>query len=370
MFFAMWLVIGAGMLSLLIAAMGKQKSDTCKDYAVVVKGIRGDDFFLDEADILKLLKAATNGKIKGQPKTAFDLQRMEKLLESNQWVKDAQIYFDSRDVLHVAVTEREPIARIFTAKGRSFYFDDQAQMMGLSDKLSTRLPVFTGFPDKKMVTSNDSLLMKDIVTTAQYINGNPFWSSQVSQINIDMTCAACREMEMVPMIGNHLVKLGNGEDIDKKFDRLFVFYKQVLSKSGFDKYKTIDVRFKGQVIGAKSENPRVDSVQVRKNVEKLLKQINEMEELNERQALLPTPTPVTPVMPAVDSTRPLSEIEGELPEKPGTDTRAVNKPGNRRQQGSRENNTDRSNNRRETERHDPKPAQQTRTPRAVMPKRN
>ncbi|RYG51289.1 MAG: FtsQ-type POTRA domain-containing protein, partial [Chitinophagaceae bacterium] len=148
LFVAMWVVIGAGMLTLLIAAMGKQKRDNCKDYAIVIKGIRSDDFFLDEADILRLLKVATKGKIKGQPKSAFNLQQMEELLEGNQWVKDAQLYFDSRDVLHVSVTEREPVARIFTAGGRSFYLDDSAQMMGLSDKLSTRLPVFTGFPDK------------------------------------------------------------------------------------------------------------------------------------------------------------------------------------------------------------------------------
>lgn len=322
LFIATWVVIGAGMLTLLIAAMREQKRDNCKDYAIVIKGIRGDDFFLDEADILRLLKAATKGKIKGQPKSAFNLQRMEELLESNQWVKDAQLYFDSRDVLHVSVTEREPVARIFTANGKSFYLDEYAQMMGLSDRLSARLPVFTGFPDKKMLTMKDSLLMKDVVVTAQYINGNPFWASQVAQINLDLSCGAdCREMEMVPLIGNHVVKLGNGENIDKKFNRLFIFYKQVLSKAGFDKYKTIDVRFDGQVVGAKSENPRVDSVQLRKNVEKLLKQIKEMEELSEKQALLPTPTPVQPVMPAVDSSK-----RNELNEADAEDKKEAKQP--------------------------------------------
>ncbi|MET0464365.1 MAG: FtsQ-type POTRA domain-containing protein [Chitinophagaceae bacterium] len=359
LFFAMWLVIGAGMLTLLIAAMGTQQRDACKDLAIVIKGVRGDDFFLDETDILKLLKVATKGKIKGQPKEAFDLQRMEELLESNQWVKDAQIYFDSRNVLHVTVTEREPVARVFTANGRSFYFDDQAQMMGLSEKLSTRLPVFTGFPDKKMVTSADSLLMKDIVSTALFINSNPFWSSQVAQINIDLSCGAgCREMEITPMIGNHVVKIGDGENIESKFNHLFIFYKQVLSKSGFDKYRSIDVRFDGQVVAAKSENPKVDSVQLRKNVEKLLKQIKEMEELNERQSLLPTPTAITPVMPAVDSSDKNPEPEEEQPEKPAVEARQPEK---------REGKTTNSNKDRGGKK-SPEPTKKQ--PRAVMPKRN
>ena len=64
--------------------------------------------------------------------------------------------------------------------------------------------------------------------------------------------------------------------IEEKFNRLFIFYKEVLSRTGFDKYKTIDVRFAGQVIGSKSENPKVDSIQLRKNVEELLQQINKV----------------------------------------------------------------------------------------------
>ena len=76
---------------------------------------------------------------------------------------------------------------------------------------------------------------------------------------------------MIPVVGNHLVKLGNGENIDEKFQRLMVFYKQVLSKTGFDKYKVIDVQYKGQVVASKyAGNAKVDSVQLRKNVEKLL----------------------------------------------------------------------------------------------------
>ena len=89
------------------------------------------------------------------------------------------------------------------------------------------------------------------------------------------------EFEMVPVIGNHIVKLGDGENIEHKFNRLFIFYKQVSARAGFDKYKTIDVRYAGQVVGGKSENPKVDSVQLRKNVENLLQQIKKIERENE-----------------------------------------------------------------------------------------
>jgi cell division protein FtsQ len=89
----MWVIIGGGMLTLLIAAMGKQKRNTCKDFTISIKGGQEEKFFLNKADIVRLLKVATKGNIKGQPKTSFNLLKMEELLEDNVWIKDAQLYF-------------------------------------------------------------------------------------------------------------------------------------------------------------------------------------------------------------------------------------------------------------------------------------
>ena len=278
LFVAMWMVIGGGMLVLLIAAMGKQKKNTCSEYIISTRGVAEDKCFLSKADIAKILKAAVKGEIKGQAKSSFNLLDMEALLEDNVWVKDAQLYFDSKDVLHVIIAERKPVARIFTVKGKTFYIDDEEKGIPISANLSTRVPVFTGVPDKEDRRKKDSLLLLHIKNTAQFIKDNPFWRSQVAQVDVVLSDVnGDYEFDMVPLIGNHLVKLGDGEDLKEKFNRLFIFYKEVLSRTGFDKYKTVDVRFAGQVVAGKSENPKVDSVQLRKNVEELLNQIKKEE---------------------------------------------------------------------------------------------
>jgi cell division protein FtsQ len=84
---------------------------------------------------------------------------------------------------------------------------------------------------------------------AQYIIKNQFWMSQVEQLDITPQYT----FEMVPTIGNHIVKLGDGNDIDKKFNRLFIFYKEILSKTGFDKYSILDAQYKGQLIATKKQ---------------------------------------------------------------------------------------------------------------------
>jgi cell division protein FtsQ len=329
LFIGMWIAIGGGMLMLLIAAMGRQRKDICKDYSISIRSGVANEFFLEQGDIVKLLKAAAKGKIKGQAKSSFNLQQMEQLLEDNNWVRDAQLYFDNRDVLHVSITERQPIARIFTAGGQSFYIDETGQRLQLSDKVSTRIPVFTGFPDKKISMQKDSALINDVIGTAKFIQGDPFWTSQVEQIDIDATCGpGCWEFDMIPVVGNHLVKLGTGEDIEQKFRRLWIFYKKVLSKTGFDRYKSIDVRYTGQVVAAKSENPKVDGEQLRKNVAKLLEQMKEVEAKNEEDAQAASDIPVA--APQTSKPVPLNmDTEGEPePEQPVTNQKpaVITKP--------------------------------------------
>ena len=277
LFVTIWVLITGGMLTLLIAAVGKQKRNTCKDYAIIIKG-NDENLFLSKTDILKTLKAATKGNVKGQSKKFFNLLRLENLLEENEWIKDAQLYFDNKDVLHVSVLERQPIARIFSSGGKTFYIDDELQMMKISGKRTAVVPVFTGFPDKKIQSKKDSVLLSDIKITAEFINKDSFWTAQVAQIDMKPSDAdASWEFEMTPVVGNHIIKLGDSQNIVQKFNRLFIFYKEVLSRTGFNKYKTIDVRYAGQVIGGKSENPKVDSVLLRKSVENMLQQIKKME---------------------------------------------------------------------------------------------
>jgi cell division protein FtsQ len=268
LFIAVWLCIGGGMFTLLLAAISKKNKGECKDYHIIIKGAQ-NNLFIDKKDVEQLLMKTAKGNIKGRPVASFNLHELEQTLEQNTWIDEAELYFDNRDILHVTVIEKEPVARIFTTAGNSFYIDSLGREMPLSDKMSARVPVFTNFPDKKILSSKDSLLLNDVRATANFIVHDPFWMSQTAQIDI----TADRNLEMVPVIGNHLVKLGNGDDIAGKFRRLMLFYKQVLSKTGFDKYKVINVRYKGQVVASRyADDTKIDSVQLRKNVEKLLQQ--------------------------------------------------------------------------------------------------
>lgn len=343
------------MLTLLLAAISKKNKGRCKDYTITLNGVQ-NNFFIDEKDVEQLLMKATKGNIRGEQIASFKLHELEVMLEHNTWIDNAELYFDNRDVLHITITEKEPVARVFTTAGNSFYIDSLGRKMPLSDKLSARVPVFTGFPDKKKLNAGDSLLLNNIRVAANYIMNHPFWMSQVSQIDI----TADRDFEMIPVVGNHLVKLGNGENIDKKFHRLLLFYKQVLSKTGFDKYKVIDVQYKGQVVVSKyAGDAKIDSVQLRRNVEKLLRQSVEAENDTVIRAMPPLVKLEADSASAPDpALQDNNQINPKSNDSPNPVKSFVSKPGEKKTDNPKPVKNDK-----------PKPPEKKKEPKAVMPKK-
>jgi cell division protein FtsQ len=266
----LWVCIGGGLLSLLIAAIGKKNREDCTDYTITIKGSE-QNFFIDADDIIKLIKSGAGSEIKGKKIAEINLKKLEQLLRANVWIRKAEMWFDNRNVLHVEIYEREPIARIFTTAGNTFYIDSTEKKLPLSDRLSARVPVFTGYIDKKVYSAKDSLLLNDIKNVATYIKNDPFWMSQIAQIDITPE----KSFELSPVVGNHLIKLGNGKDLERKFNRLMIFYKQVLAQKGFDSYSSIDVQYSGQIIGTRrgTDKSKVDTVMLKRRVDEMLKQM-------------------------------------------------------------------------------------------------
>jgi cell division protein FtsQ len=246
-----WLLAGTGLIVLLIAAVNSRSHQVCDGYDININGNGTGKWFIDKNDIINVLTENKSVSIKNKPIKSFNLGAIEAKLEKESWVKDAELFFDNEGVLKVKVTEREPVARLFTTTGQSFYIDSTGKKLPLSSKLSVKLPVFTSYPyaGKKAGTTEKKLL-RDIKDMSLYLSKNPFWMAQVSQIDITPS----KEFEIVPTIGNHVIEFGDADDIDQKFHRLLIFYKQVLAKTGMDKYERIKVQFAQQVIGVKKQS--------------------------------------------------------------------------------------------------------------------
>ncbi|WP_276485084.1 cell division protein FtsQ/DivIB [Paraflavitalea pollutisoli] len=265
--FGGWTIVAAGVLVLLVAAIRNRKEKVCAGYEISLAGGDGQ-WFMNKKEVVEILSNNGSVSLKGRALERFDLRKMEDKLQKNVWIRDAELFFDNNQVLQVKITEREPIARIFTAGGNSFYIDSSCAKLPLSDKVSARLPVFTGFPsDKERFAKSDSLLVQHIKQVSLFIQHDPFWMAQIAQTDI----LPDKRFEMMPMVGSHVIEFGDGSDYEKKFGRLLQFYKLVLSKTGMDIYDRLNVQFDRQVVCIRKGTyvARIDSAQAARTIQSL-----------------------------------------------------------------------------------------------------
>ncbi len=287
-----WCLAGGCMLVLLVAAIKQRNNKTCSGYRIEIAGngaagAGAGATFIDKKEVENMLVTGFPGSASGRawigrPLLSFDLPRMESILGKNAWVRNAQLFFDNNGILRVNITERVPIARVFSTAGASCYIDSSGVELPLSDRLKVQLPVFTGYPvQKTRLHGADSLLSVQVRKLAVFIGKDPFWSAQIAQVDI----SPARTFEMTPLVGDHLIAFGDGDDYEQKFHRLFVFYKEVLSRTGFDKYARIDIQYNGQVIGTRKggEETQSDSLQGMRNIRQLIRTAQQLQPDTVRQ---------------------------------------------------------------------------------------
>ncbi|HCY88933.1 MAG TPA: hypothetical protein DHV17_01605 [Chitinophagaceae bacterium] len=239
-----WILLAIGCLVVLLAAVRDKNESVCKSIDVNISGV-SNHFFIDKQDVLDLINRYSGEEAIGQAISSFDLVGMESELEKDVWVKNAELYFDSHNVLKADVEEREPVARVFANGTHTFYIDSSLSMLPLSDKFSARVPVFTGFPsDAKVLTKADSALLRDIRNISQRLQEDSFMLALVQQVDITPS----RSFEFVPYIGNQVIVLGDAQNLDEKFSKLSLFYRNMMPRFGWNRYSIINLQFKGQVV--------------------------------------------------------------------------------------------------------------------------
>ena len=262
-----WLFLASGVVMLLVAAITKKETDLISGVNINITGVQ-NHYFLDKIEVKGILEKVNKKKLENSTIGRTDLSAMEKELRKDQWIRKVEMFFDNNKILQVNIDEREPVARIFTTSGNSFYIDTALTRLSVSNKFSARLPVFTNFPtDVIVLTKKDSTLLKDIGTLSDFITNDPFWMAQIEQVDI----TPYYTFELTPKLGNQIIRFGNIENYKEKFNNLLAFYKKIQTRVGWNLYSIVDVQFSNQIVAIKRDAKEVKADSL-KTVE-IMKQI-------------------------------------------------------------------------------------------------
>lgn len=232
--------------AILIAANRKQSDKPIAGTRVTLKHQDREENFLKTKDVEELIsKQGIN--VENQTIASINVDEIERIVQSNPWIKEAQVFVDNKGTLNIEVTQRLPVARIFASDGTSFYIDTAGFEMPLSQNYAYSVPVFTNYQKQANDSINDHN-KKSMVYLSSIIKEDSFWNAQITQVDME----GLNNYSFYTTLGRQKVKFGDTSAAFEKLDNLMSFYKDVSNKIGWDRYNVLDVRFKGQVLATPS----------------------------------------------------------------------------------------------------------------------
>jgi cell division protein FtsQ len=240
-----------GALALSLMAFGLfsfiEKGAADRVSKVVVKLDFGNGmFFMQESDVIHLLSPNGTKPVVGTPFESLDLFALEAKVKAGSYVQDAELYKDLNGVLVAEVKVVQPIVRLVAPTGKQAYLDAQGTMIPVSRNFTPRVLVVDGPFVKNFL--NDSAWSKQenapYLSFFRYITEDDHRSKLFSQMSISSN----GEITLQPVFGDYLIEFGMPDNLDNKFKKLDVFYKEILKHKGWDKYHSVKLQYQKQII--------------------------------------------------------------------------------------------------------------------------
>jgi cell division protein FtsQ len=221
-----------------------------------------DNAFLMVDDVIARLKYK-NVKLDNLSRKEINSDLIESIIKEMYEVQEASVHVNIDDTWTVSMKLRRPIARIFNEKGESFYLDDQGELMPTSPLYTAHVLPFTGkikdqFSDLTVekIINSDSLktcsLLHKIYYLSEYVCNDPFLSALITQVTVDKS----GDFILTPIVGNQKIIFGYADSrkqVEERFKKLLVFYRDALPYAGWSKYESINLKYKNQVVCKKRE---------------------------------------------------------------------------------------------------------------------
>jgi cell division protein FtsQ len=265
----MWILLVGGAIALL-AFTNKANNDSICQEVIVSINHDEDNYFVEEKDVLQMAYQRGDS-LKGQSLASIDVFALETIFNTHPSIQKTDVYKSIEGKLYIQVKQRRPIARIVNYMSESYYIDNYGKLMPLSENYAARVPVFCGkIPNSyganygRSLTneflSEDSLnmnfrILNSIYHLAAYIDSSEFWKAQIEQVMV-----VDNDFVLIPKVGDNKIIFGDAKNTRKKFEKLMLFYQEGLSKTGWNKYSVINLRFENQVVCTKANVPLVASI--------------------------------------------------------------------------------------------------------------
>lgn len=248
-------LVSAGILFSFGFAVKEQNETVCKKITIEIDDASGT-YFIEKENVLKMMNSRVK-QITGTPLNLINTAVLESTIRSNPFVYNAEVFSTIDGVLHVKVTQRKPVVRVINNKGEHFYIDTKGFFMPVSPSYTAPVIVANGniFETLEVKHTQSAIasisdqpvsmpVIEQVYLVGMYLDENPLWNDMIEQVYVNENM----EIELIPRVGDHSILMGDVTGLPEKFEKLMVFYLEGLSKTGWNKYNVINLKYKDQVV--------------------------------------------------------------------------------------------------------------------------
>jgi cell division protein FtsQ len=249
----MWVILSAGILTMLGFAVSEHKKNVCKQVVVKIAGNeqRG---FINENEIFDLI-VQHHDSLTGMYLDSINTLQIKETLLKNPYIKNAQITKTIFGSVKVKVERYEPLIRIINLAEEHFYISRDGTVLPSRKNFVPRIITATGFintsfvkaqqmnldlPEKMHEKPNDLAAIRYL---AAKLAGHPNLNNYIRQIYINNK----GEIEMVPASGGYFVILGDISNLDIKLRNFIALHHANYLKEPV-KFSSINLKYTNQVV--------------------------------------------------------------------------------------------------------------------------
>jgi len=186
----------------------------------------------------------------GLPLDSVDLYRIEQIITSHSAVKECQAWLTDDGVLHVRLSQRQPVVR-FDNGSNGYYADASGFIFPLQSRGEARVPVVEGkiplsiprgFKGEPTSEEQKQWLSR-MVELACFMKGS-VWEQDICRIKVEND----GNLTLYPLEGKERFLFGPPVRVEDKFALMESYYKCVAPAFEPGHYATVDLRYRGQLV--------------------------------------------------------------------------------------------------------------------------
>ncbi|MBY5951198.1 cell division protein FtsQ/DivIB [Algoriphagus sp. NF] len=211
---------------------------------IEIEGVSGL-YFVDKQEIETLLAEAFPNLKVGLLLEEVPLNAIEDRLEGHPFIKLADASIGQKGILQLYLEQHQPIARIVRPLAADGYITTEGKIIPISSSYTSRVLILSGDMAEKLLNEGGVMnQMPELMDLIRFISEDEFWNAQITEVEIRER----DDIRLYQQVGEQVIELGDAADLEDKFDRIQIFYSEILPRKGWDAYDRVSVKFKEQIV--------------------------------------------------------------------------------------------------------------------------